>query len=110
GTTENGLMLGTLLVGTIVSSIASGVAVVAMLLPVIIGISKRAQISTSRQLIPLAFAASFGGNLTLVGAASNVVVSGQMEGLGVRGLTFFEIAKVGIPVMIAAILYFMTIG
>lgn len=110
GTTETGLMLGTLLVGTIVSAIASGVAVVAMLLPVIIGISQKAQISTSRQLIPLAFAASFGGNLTLVGAASNVVVSGQMEGLGVRGLTFFEIAKVGVPVMIAAIVYFMTIG
>lgn len=110
GTSERGLMLATVLVGTIVSSIASGVAVVAMLLPVVIGISQRAGVSSSRQLIPLAFAASFGGNLTLVGAASNVVVSGQMEGLGIRGLTFFELAKVGIPVAVVGIIYFLTIG
>ena len=53
GTSENGI-----LVATILSSICSGVAVVAMLLPIVIGISMKAGVSVSRQMIPLAFAAA----------------------------------------------------
>ena len=70
GTSENGILVATVLVATILSSICSGVAVVAMLLPIVIGISMKAGVSVSRQMIPLAFAASFGCNLTLVGAAT----------------------------------------
>lgn len=110
GTSENGIMIATVLTATIISSICSGVAVVAMLIPVVIGMSKKAKISVSRQLIPLSFAASFGGNLTLVGAASNVIVSGQMEILGAKPFSFLEIGKVGIPICIAGIIYFLTIG
>lgn len=110
GTSETGITIATVLVATIVSSICSGVAVVAMLLPIVIGICMRAKVSVSRQLIPLAFAASFGGNLTLLGAASNVVVSGQMEIFGAAPLTFLEIGKVGIPICIFGVLYFLTIG
>lgn len=110
GTSENGILIATVLVATIISSICSGVAVVAMLLPIVIGISIRANISVSRQMIPLAFAASFGGNLTLLGAASNVVVAGQMEIFGAKPLTFLELGKVGIPICIFGIIYFLTIG
>jgi len=110
GTSENGIMIATVLVATVLSSICSGVAVVAMLLPIVIGISMKAKISISRQLIPLAFAASFGCNLTLVGAASNMVVNGQLETLGAAPLTFLELGKVGIPISLFGILYFMTIG
>ena len=105
GTSENGI-----LVATILSSICSGVAVVAMLLPIVIGISMKAGVSVSRQMIPLAFSASFGCNLTLVGAASNVVVNGQLESLGAAPLTFLELGKVGLPICIFGILYFLTIG
>lgn len=110
GTTENGILMATVLVSAILSSICSGVAVVAMLLPIVIGICMKANISVSRQLIPLAFAASFGCNLTLVGAASNVVVNGQLEELGATPLSFLELGKVGIPICIFGILYFLTIG
>ena len=110
GTSENGILVATVLVATILSSICSGVAVVAMLLPIVIGISMKAGVSVSRQMIPLAFAASFGCNLTLVGAASNVVVNGQLESLGAAPLTFLELGKVGLPICIFGILYFLTIG
>lgn len=110
GTSENGILIATVLVATILSAICSGVAVVAMLLPIVIGISMKAKISVSRQMIPLAFAASFGCNLTLLGAASNVVVSGQMEIFGAEPLTFLGIGKIGIPICIFGILYFLTIG
>jgi anion transporter len=110
GHTENGIMIAFMLVSTIISAICSGVAVVAMLLPIVISVSKRAGVSVSRQLIPMSFAASFGCNLTLMGAASNVVVNGALQDLGVSTMSFFELGKVGIPISIAGILFFLTIG
>lgn len=110
GTSEKGIMIGTMASTVLLSSICSGVAVVAMMLPIVIGISTRARVSVSRQLIPLCFAASFAGNLTLVGAASNVIVSGQMGILGVRPLSFLELGKVGLPITILGILYFIIAG
>jgi len=110
GTSENGIMIAFMLVSAIVSAFASGIAVVAMLLPIVIGVSQKAGVSVSRQLIPMSFAASVGCNLSLMGAASNVVVNGQLEELGFTPLGFFEISKVGIPTCIISIIFFLTIG
>ncbi|MFP3589704.1 hypothetical protein SCB29_39790, partial [Paraburkholderia sp. SIMBA_055] len=63
-----------------------------------------------RQLIPLAFASSIGSNLTLAGAASNVSTAGLIQNMGIPFLTFFEIGKVGLPLCILFLIYFLTIG
>ncbi|MCP4837387.1 MAG: SLC13 family permease, partial [Phycisphaera sp.] len=49
---------------------------VAMFLPVSLDISRRLKLSPSRVLMPLSFAGILGGQLTLVGTASNIVVDG----------------------------------
>lgn len=110
GTTENGIMIASILVGLILSSICSGVGVVAMMLPIVIAMSKQANVSVSRQLIPMSFAASIGCNLTLVGAASNVSVAGLIEDMDIKFLSFFELGKVGLPLCILFLIYFLTIG
>ena len=110
GTTENGIILATVSVALLLSSICSGVGVVAMMLPIVIAMSMKAGVSVSRQLIPLSFAASVGCNLTLIGAASNVSTAGLIEDMGIKFLTFFELGKVGLPLCIAFLLYFLTIG
>lgn len=110
GTSENGIMIAFMIVSAVISAVCSGVAVVAMLLPIVISVSQRAGVSVSRQLIPMSFAASFGCNLTLMGAASNVVVNGALEDLGVPTMSFFELGKVGLPITVAGIVFFLTIG
>lgn len=110
GTSENGIMVATVLTALILSSICSGVGVVAMLLPIVIAMSMKAHVSVSRQLIPLSFAASVGCNLTLIGAASNVSTAGLIEDMGIKFLGFFDLGKVGVPVCIAFLVYFLTIG
>lgn len=110
GVSENGIMIATVLTALILSSICSGVGVVAMLLPIVIAMAMKAKISVSRQLIPLSFAASVGCNLTLIGAASNVSTAGLIEDMGIPFLGFFDLGKVGIPVCIAFLVYFLTIG
>ncbi|MBT9778684.1 TRAP transporter large permease subunit [Clostridium sp. MCC353] len=110
GKSESRIMIAVVIVALILSAVCSGVAVVAVLLPIVISICLEANISVSRQLIPLSFAASIGCNLTLVGAASNVVVAGVLENADVPFLSFFELGKVGLPLCILFIIYFLLIG
>ncbi|RHW35095.1 SLC13 family permease [Oceanobacillus profundus] len=110
GTSENGIMIAVVLVSLLLSSIASGLGVVAMMLPIVMAMSMKAKISVSRQLIPLSFAASIGGNLTLAGAASNISTAGLIEDMGIEFVSFFEIGKVGLPISILFLIYFLTIG
>ena len=110
GTSENGIMLAGVLVALLLSSICSGVGVVAMMLPIIIAMSMKANVSVSRALIPMSFAASIGCNLTLVGAASNVSTAGLIEDMGIEFLSFFELGKIGLPLCILFLVYFLTIG
>ncbi|MER3114051.1 SLC13 family permease [Bacillus altitudinis] len=110
GKSENGIMIATILVALLLSSVASGLGVVAMMLPIVMAMSMNAKISVSRQLIPLAFASSIGSNLTLAGAASNVSTAGLIQDMGIPFLTFFEIGKVGLPLCILFLIYFLTIG
>lgn len=110
GKSENGIMIASILVGLLISSVCSGLGVVAMMLPIVIAMSLDAGVSVSRQLIPLSFAASVGCNLTLVGAASNVSTAGLIEDMGINFLGFFELGKIGIPLCILFLAYFLTIG
>ena len=110
GTSENGIMIASMLVGLIISSICSGAAVVAMMLPIVIATSMQAKVSVSRQLIPLSFAASIGGSLTLVGAASNVSTAGLIEDMGIPFLNFFDLGKIGLPLSVLFFIYMLTIG
>lgn len=110
GTSENGIMVATIITALLLSSICSGVGVVAMMLPIVIAMAQQANVSVSRQLIPLSFAASVGCNLTLIGAASNVSVAGLIEDMGIKFLGFFDLGMIGLPVCIVFLLYFLTIG
>ncbi|MFP5303347.1 hypothetical protein R2R70_19380, partial [Cobetia sp. SIMBA_158] len=46
----------------------------------------------------------------LAGAASNVSTAGLIQNMGIPFLTFFEIGKVGLPLCILFLIYFLTIG
>lgn len=110
GHSEIGIMIASMIVGVGISSICSGAAVVAMMLPIVIGLAREGKVSVSRQLIPLSFAASIGGNLTLVGAASNVSTAGLIEDMGIEFVGFFDIGKVGLPLCIIFFIYMLTVG
>jgi Na+/H+ antiporter NhaD/arsenite permease-like protein len=52
---------------------------------------------TTAQLMALAAGSTIAGNLTILGAASNVIIVQNAEKSG-KTLTFFEFARVGVPV------------
>jgi di/tricarboxylate transporter len=92
------------------SAFINNTAAAAFFLPVILGLSKRAKISASRLLMPMAFAAILSSSVTLVSTSTNVVVSGLITQFGLEPISMFELTPVGIPVLVTGILYMLFVG
>jgi len=93
-----------------VSGFMSNVASTAFFLPTAVTLSRRAMISPSRLLLPMASAAVLGGTLTVLGTPPNLLVSGYLEGRIGESISIFRFAVVGVPIVLLGILYTLTIG
>lgn len=92
------------------SAFLNNTPVVATFIPAITAWARRNDISASKLLIPLSYAAIFGGTCTLIGTSTNLVVNGLWVAEGGAGLRMFDIAWVGIPVALTGIAYVMLVG
>lgn len=97
-----------LIVGTM-SGFLSNTGTAAVLIPVVCGIADESGYSRSRLLMPLVFAAALGGNLSIIGAPGNLMGVNALQELGLP-TSFFMYAPVGVPMLLAGILYFLLIG
>jgi di/tricarboxylate transporter len=86
-----------------ISAFFNNTPIVAMLIPVITSWARKNDCSASKFLIPLSYAAILGGTCTLIGTSTNLVVHGLMIESGVGGMSFFEISRVGAPLMIIGV-------
>ncbi|HEY7530490.1 MAG TPA: SLC13 family permease [Gemmatimonadota bacterium] len=93
-----------------VSAFINNTACVAVFLPIVLNVARRAKISPSRLLIPLSYAAQFGGVVTLIGTSTNVLVAAVAAEQGLRPLGMFEFAPVGLALVAGGILYMLLIG
>ena len=75
GTSETKLMIGVMIIAAVMSAFLSNTGTTACLIPVIIGVCKEANLSPSRILMPLAFAAGLGGTCTLIGTPPNIIAN-----------------------------------
>lgn len=87
------------------SAVLNNTPVVAMLAPAVSRWSERAGRAASRLLMPLSFAAILGGMVTVIGTSTNVVVSGLLVEYGFEPFGFFEVAKLGLPVALAGLVF-----
>lgn len=79
------VMGGTALIGAFVSNTGT----VALMLPIVVSMTAVSGASASRLLMPLAFASSMGGMMTLIGTPPNLVIAEVWEASGGEPLTFF---------------------
>ncbi|MEF8778887.1 MAG: SLC13 family permease [Natronomonas sp.] len=86
--------------------------VVAVFIPMITDLAKRSNVSPSKLLLPLSYAAILGGTLTLIGTSTNLLASDLSRQLipGRDGISMFEFLPLGIVVLLVGIAYLMTIG
>lgn len=97
------------------SAFMNNTPLVAMFIPVIGDWCKQHRISPSKLMIPLSYAAIFGGTCTLIGTSTNLVVSGMWEKTiashpGRSPIGMFDVAWFGIPCAVAGIIYLITAG
>ncbi|MFK5956813.1 MAG: SLC13 family permease [Planctomycetota bacterium] len=110
GSGERSLLLLICTVVAVLSAFMSNAATVAVLLPVVIALARRSKIPASRLLMPLGFAAILGGNLTLIGTSSNLLVADYYRQASGKELGVFDFAWIGGAICVAGILYLVTIG
>lgn len=106
---ERGLIVAIMVIVGVMSGFLSNTGTAVVLIPVVIGIAAKSGYKRSRLLMPLVFAAAMGGNLSLIGAPGNMIAQSALEPLGLS-FGFFEYAVVGLPILIAGILFYATIG
>ncbi|MDX1579036.1 MAG: SLC13 family permease, partial [Gemmatimonadota bacterium] len=110
GTSERGLVMVIMLTSASLSAFMNNVGVAALLLPVVMDISRRTRRPPSKLLVPLAYSSLLGGLLTLIGTPPNILVSAGLEDAGLRGFAMFDFAPVGAGVVLAGIAYMTFVG
>ena len=90
------------------SAFLNNTPVVAMFIPVVNDWCRKLRFSPSKLMIPLSYAAIFGGLCSLIGTSTNLVVNGLLiDATQKPGLKLFDIAWVGVPCAIAGFLFLL---
>lgn len=91
-----GLFLMVMIVTAAVGGFVSNTGTVALMLPIVVSIAASTKSNASTLLMPLAFASSMGGMLTLIGTPPNLVINEALVEAGLPGLSFFSFLPVGL--------------
>ena len=93
-----------------VSAFVNNTPVVIVLMPVILSLSREMGVASSKLLIPLSYASIFGGTCTLLGTSTNLLASGILLDAGHAPIGMFELASVGLPILIFGSVYLVLFG
>lgn len=96
GRSETMLFIFIMLMTTLVGAFVSNTGTVALMLPIVVSIAAQSGLNASRFLMPIAFASSIGGMLTLIGTPPNLVIQDALTSAGYDSLGFFSFTPVGL--------------
>ena len=96
-----------MLLAAFLSAFVNNTAIVAIFIPMVIAAVAGSGQPPSKFLIPLSYAAQFGGVCTLIGTSTNLLVDSLARQSGQEGFTLFEFAPLGIWFVGAGIVYLM---
>ena len=99
-----------MLVTSFIGAFVSNTGTVALMMPIIMSIAAGSGMQSSRFLMPLAFAGSLGGMLTLIGTPPNLVIDEVLTASGYQPLAFFSFFPVGIIVIAIGIIVLMPLS
>lgn len=104
-----GLILTMILIG-VISAFINNTPVVAVFIPIMLGVARDNDINPSKLLMPISFASMFGGVCTLIGTSTNILVSSIAVQYGQPGFGMFEFTSLGIIFFICGMLYMTFFG
>ena len=104
GDSEVKLLILVMFVTAFIGAFVSNTGTVALMMPIVVSMAMSGNINSSRLLMPMAFASSMGGMMTLIGTPPNLVIEGELVKNGYEKLTFFSFTPVGIICLIVGLL------
>lgn len=104
GNSNYKLFILVMLVTVIVGLFVSNTGTVAILMPIVISLAAKSTMSTSRLLMPMAFASSIGGMMTLIGTPPTLIVHSALQDAGYEGLQFFTTLPIGLILLVIGII------
>ena len=107
GNSELRLFLLVMIVTSAIGMFVSNTGTVALMLPIVVSMAAAAGTSSRRLLMPLAFASSMGGMMTLIGTPPNLIVSDTLASAGFGSLGFFSFLPVGLVTLGVGIIYLL---
>ena len=107
---ETRAFLLVMLTTSVIGAFVSNTGTVALMMPIIVSMAAQAGFSSGRMLMPLAFAGSLGGMLTLIGTPPNLVINEALIEGGYEGLSFFSFLPVGLIVIAIGVVYLLPLS
>lgn len=96
GTNETRLFVLVIAVTSIMGAFVSNTGTVAIMIPIVVSMAMSIKMNPSRLLMPLAFASSMSGMMTLIGTPPNIIINEELIKQGFEGLGFFTFLPVGL--------------
>lgn len=93
-----------------VAGFLNNTSVVAIFIPMVSRLARKARTSPSKLMIPLSYASMLGGTLTLIGTSTNILASEVSAKLLDHPFSMFEFTRLGIVVLVTGFFYLITIG
>ena len=94
-----------LIIVVLISAFMNNTPVVVIFIPILAQLAKDLNLSPSKVMIPLSYAAILGGMITLIGSSTNLLVSGTVVNLGLNPIGFFEFFVPGMIMSIVGMIY-----
>ena len=92
------------------SAFINNTPVVAIFIPILLGVAKDLKVSTSKLLMPMSFASMLGGVCTLIGTSTNILVSSIAEEHNLPEFSMFEFAPFGLILFALGMAYMLLFG
>ena len=105
GDNELKLFILTMILAAVLGSFMSNAGTATLLLPIVFSMTREANLSARRFLMPMAFAASMGGMMTLIGTPPVLIVSTTLVEYGYPELGFFTVLPIGIILLIVGLFF-----
>ena len=108
---ETKLIVGTYLVSAAMSAFLTNSAVLAIFIPIIMGLSlANKDIKAKNLIMPIAYGCVIGGASTLVGSTQQMTAQGLLEEAGLRTFKTFDFSLVGGAIVLLGLLYCLFVG
>ncbi|HSJ26039.1 MAG TPA: SLC13 family permease [Longimicrobiales bacterium] len=110
GRGEFRLLVVTLALVVPLSAFINNTPVVVVVIPMVLGLSRKLNVAPSRLFMPISFGSQLGGTLTLIGTSTNLLVAGLVLDLGLERIRLFDITLPALIIAAVGIAYLLTVG